>query len=48
VTLADIVRAAIEMESARMAAPATTPVVEPEPDLYDATVVSRALKEAMK
>lgn len=48
VTLADIVKAAIEMESARMSAPPATPKPEPEPDLYDATVVSRALKEAMK
>lgn len=48
VTFGDIIRAAVEMESARMSAPPVTPEVEPEPDLYDATVVSRALKEAMK
>jgi hypothetical protein len=43
-----VFRAGVELAAVDAPAPTVTPAVEPEPDPYDATVVTRALKEAIK
>lgn len=48
-SMADIFRAALRTEANNAPAPTTTPpATEPEPDYYDPTVVTRALKEASR
>lgn len=46
--MAELFHAGVELAAADAPSPTVTPAIEPEPELYDATVVQRALKEAVK